>query len=476
MAADMNTAIKTASLDEVLDRIDEALPDALERLHDVLKIPSISTDPAYAEHCVECARYFVDELGQLGFASRLYETDGHPMVVARYDGAPKGSPRVLFYGHYDVQPPDPLDQWETEPFDPQVIKRKDGSEFIRARGVSDDKAQVRTFVEACRAWIDTDGQLPVNVTVFLEGEEESGSPSMHPFMQEHADLLDADIAMICDTHMWDRDTPAITISLRGTAAGQVTVKAADIDLHSGLFGGPARNPLEVLSRILAELRDDKGRVQLDGFYDSVPEIDPELKELWSNVPFDATNFLGNVGLSQAAGEDDRTVLEQVWSRPTAEINGMWGGYTGMGFKTVIPAEAHAKISFRLFGDQDPEKIWASFEEFVRQRLPADCEAEFNPRSGSPACVVGFDNEYLQATRAALDAEWSEETLLLGGGGSIPMPLVFKQYLGLETIMPGFGLEDDAIHSPNEKYEMQSFHKGQRSWARILEKVASVPAS
>ena len=465
-----------AQVDKALDYIDANLVEALERLKAVLRIPSISTDPEFAADCEEAANYFVNELQGLGFEAQAYQTNGHPMVVARYDGAPAGAQRVLFYGHYDVQPPDPLELWETPPFEPQVLTREDGTKFIRARGVSDDKAQVRTFIEACRAWIATQGRLPVNVTVFLEGEEESGSPSMKPFMEEHAGLLTADIAMICDTHMWNRDTPAITISLRGTAAGEVTIKAADIDLHSGLFGGPARNPLEVLSRILADLRDDDGAVQLPGFYDGVPEVDPALKQVWDKVPFDAKAFLGNVGLSLPAGESERSVLEQVWARPTAEINGMWGGYTGKGFKTVIPAEASAKVSFRLFGEQDPEQVWSSFEQFVRERLPADCEASFVPRSGSPACVVAYDNPYLQATRAALDEEWTEESLLLGGGGSIPMPLVFKKYLGLESIMPGFGLEDDAIHSPNEKYEMQSFHKGQRSWVRILDKIAQLPAT
>lgn len=457
----------------VLHLIDESLDEALERLKQMLRIPSISTDPAYAMECARCANAFLDELKDIGFSARRFDTDGHPIVVAKYDGAGQTAPRVLFYGHYDVQPPDPLELWETEPFNPQILTRPDGSRFIRARGVSDDKAQVRTFVEACRSWMKVAGRLPCNVTIFLEGEEESGSPSIIPFLDCHADELRADIALACDTHMWDRDTPAITVALRGMAAGEVTVKAAEIDLHSGLYGGPACNPIVVLANILSQLKDTDGHVTLEGFYDKVPEPPEELTNLWSCLEFDADAFLVKVGLSVPAGETGRTVLEQIWSRPTAEVNGFSGGYTGPGFKTVIPAQASAKVSFRLVGDQDPIAVWTSFESFVRARLPNDCQVVFTQRSGSPALTVSVDNPYLAAARTALNEEWATKTVLVGGGGSIPIPLHLKRYLGVETILPGFGLEDDAIHSPNEKYELKSFHKGQRSWARILARIGAM---
>jgi acetylornithine deacetylase/succinyl-diaminopimelate desuccinylase-like protein len=381
--------------------------------------------------------------------------------------APEGAPHVLFYGHYDVQPADPLDLWNSAPFDPQVVERPDGAQFIRARGASDDKAQVRTFLEACRAWIEVAGELPCRVSLFLEGEEESGSPSMEGFLSKFTEELRADVALVCDTSMWNSFTPAITLALRGIAAGEVTIRAADIDLHSGLYGGPAQNPIMILARIIAGLKDADGRVTLPGFYDGVDETPQSLKNLWEGLGFDEKEFLGKVGLSAPAGEKGRSVLEQVWSRPTAEVNGVIGGYTGEGFKTVIPARASAKVSFRLVGGQDPTAIWESFEAYVRSSLPADCTAEFKRRSGSPGHVVPLDNPYLAAAVEALDAEWGVPTALVGSGGSIPIPRDLKRHLGIHTLLVGFALEDDAIHSPNEKYELTSFYKGARSWVRIL---------
>lgn len=470
----MTTSPNSANtpIDEVLAYIDTGEGDRLDRLMDWLRIASISTDPAYKEQCRQAGQWAVDDLNAIGFAARLVDTKGHPMVVAHCDKAPAGAPHVLFYGHYDVQPADPLELWETDPFDPQILTREDGSKVIRARGSSDDKAQVRTFVEACRAWLKTAGELPCRVTIFLEGEEESGSPSMEPFLAEYADELRADVALVCDTIMWDRQTPAITMSLRGMAAGEVTIHAASKDLHSGLYGGPAQNPIAVLATILAELKDQNGRVTLPGFYDGVHETPANVKTSWENTGFDGQNFLGEVGLSVPAGEQDRSMLEQMWARPTAEINGIWGGYTGEGFKTVIPAQAHAKVSFRLVGDQDSEKVWAAFEKFVHDRLPADCTASFIGRSGGPAHAVPADNPYLSAAASALRDEWGKDAPLVGSGGSIPIPGDLHRHLGIHTILAGFGLEDDAIHSPNEKYELTSFNRGARSWARILSAIAA----
>lgn len=446
-----------------LDLVDRTLDASLDRLFALMRVPSISTDPAYAEQCRQAAQLLADELSGLGFDARVAPTPGHPMVVAHQDG---DGPHVLFYGHYDVQPVDPLELWRRDPFDPVVETRADGSKAIVGRGASDDKGQLRTFVEACRAWKQTAGRLPCRVTILFEGEEESGSDSLEPFLHAHAEELKADFALICDTSMWDAATPGITVGLRGMAGGQVTVRGPSRDLHSGLYGGPARNPIQVLATILAALKDADGRVTLAGFYDGVRPLDEELRRSWDALGFDGQAFLQEVGLGVPAGERGVGVLEQSWARPTAEINGIWGGYTGEGFKTVIPAEAHAKVSFRLVGDQDPDQVWAAFEDHVRARLPADCTAEFKVRGGSRAISLASDSAPLAAARAALDDEWGTSALL-ASGGSIPVVNSIQSILGMDSVMVGFARNDDNIHSPNEKYELKSFHKGIRSWVRIL---------
>ncbi|RYE03610.1 MAG: M20/M25/M40 family metallo-hydrolase [Sphingomonadales bacterium] len=453
-----------------LDYAERHIDDSLDRLFALMRVPSISTDPAYAAQCQHAAKLLSDELAALGFEARVAQTPGHPMVVAHHDG---DGPHVLFYGHYDVQPVDPLELWKRDPFDPVIETRADGAKQIVGRGASDDKGQLRTFVEACRAWKETAGALPCKVTILFEGEEESGSTSLEPFLHENAEELKADFALICDTLMWDTETPGLTIGLRGMAAGQVTVRGPSRDLHSGLYGGAARNPIQLLSTILADLKDADGRVTLDGFYDGVPEISDTVRKSWDALGFDDKEFLGEIGLSVPAGEKGRSVLEQIWSRPTAEINGIWGGYTGEGFKTVIPAEAHAKISFRLVGTQDPDKIWAAFEEHVRARLPPDCSVEFVGRGpGSPAVSVPGDSGPLAATRTALDAEWGKSALI-GCGGGIPVVTSISKILGMDTVLVGFALTDDNIHSPNEKYDLKSFHKGIRSWVRILAEIGAM---
>ncbi|MBO9712403.1 M20/M25/M40 family metallo-hydrolase [Sphingomonas sp.] len=454
--------------------IEDHLDDTVDRLFALMRVPSVSTDPAYAAECVRAAQLLSDELVGLGFTARVAPTPGHPMVVAHHDGPrdAKG-PHILFYGHYDVQPVDPLNLWRRDPFDPAIETRADGARQITGRGSSDDKGQLRTFIEACRAWKETSGQLPCRVTMLLEGEEESGSQSLDPFLHDNAEELKADFAMICDTLMWDTETPGLTIGLRGNVAGEVTIHAASRDLHSGLYGGPARNPIQLLATILGEMKDADGRVTLAGFYDGVPEVTADVRKSWDALGFDDKAFLGDVGLSVPAGEQGYDVLEQSWSRPTAEVNGIWGGYTGEGFKTVIPAEAHAKISFRLVGTQDPDKVWAAFEDHVRTRLPSDCTAEFSLRGpGSPAISLASDSPEVAAARAALDAEWGKSALL-GCGGSIPVVNSISRILGMDSVMVGFALPDDNIHSPNEKYDLKSFHKGMRSWVRILAEVGAM---
>jgi acetylornithine deacetylase/succinyl-diaminopimelate desuccinylase-like protein len=444
--------------------IETHLDDTLDRLFALMRVESVSTDPAYAPECQKAAQLLADELTSLGFDARVAQTPGHPMVVAHHDGP---GPHILFYGHYDVQPVDPIELWRRDPFDPAIETKADGAKIIVGRGASDDKGQLRTFVEACRAWKETTGALPCKVTILFEGEEESGSVSLEPFLRANAAELKADFALICDTLMWDTDTPGLTIGLRGMAAGEVTIKAAKRDLHSGLYGGAARNPIQLLATILGEMKDADGHVTLDGFYDGVDPVSADVRASWDALGFDDGEFLGDVGLRLPAGEKGTDALEQIWARPTAEVNGIWGGYTGEGFKTVIPAEAHAKISFRLVGRQDPDKVWAAFEKHVRDRLPADCEAVFTSRGpGSPAVTVPSDSPPLAATREALNDEWGKAALI-GCGGGIPVVTSIRTILDMDTVLVGFALPDDNIHSPNEKYELKSFHKGMRSFVRIL---------
>jgi acetylornithine deacetylase/succinyl-diaminopimelate desuccinylase-like protein len=369
-----------------------------------------------------------------------------------------------------VQPVDPLTLWDRDPFDPQVQDTARGK-VIRGRGSADDKGQLMTFLEACRAWKAVHGSLPGKLTIFLEGEEESGSPSLIPFMRENAAELHADIALICDTGLFDDQTPAITTMLRGLLGEELTIHAADKDLHSGSYGGAAINPIRVLSRILAGLHDDTGRIQVPGFYDGVGELPEAIRAQWQSLAFDHAKFLGDVGLSVPAGEQDRTPLEMLWSRPTAEVNGIWGGYTGDGFKTVLPAEAHAKISFRLVGAQDPEAIRVNFRKWVEDQLPADVTVTWKGHGTSPAGVMAIEDPAFEAARLALGEEWGVPAAYIGCGGSIPIAGYFKTELGMDAMLIGFGRDDDQIHSPNEKYDLECFHKGIRSWARVLARLA-----
>ncbi|MCB1366239.1 MAG: M20/M25/M40 family metallo-hydrolase [Rhodobacteraceae bacterium] len=451
------------SLDRVLDYIDNDSDNALARLMELLRIPSVSTDPAFKADCDRAADWLVDELNSLGFDATKRPVPGHPMVIAHSD-AP--GPHVMFYGHYDVQPVDPLHLWDNPPFEPSLEQTQDGP-VIRGRGSSDDKGQLMTFVEACRAWKAVTGTLPARISIFFEGEEESGSPSLVPFLEANADELKAEIALICDTGLFESRVPGIVTMLRGLLAEEVIITGPDKDLHSGMFGGLARNPIHVLAKIIAGLRDDDGRITLPGFYDGVPELPDDIRAQWQGLAFDHAKFLGDVGLSEPAGETGRTPLEMIWSRPTCEVNGISGGYEGDGFKTVLPSRASAKISFRLVGTQDPDAIHASFVEYVNAMLPSDCTAEFPLGRGAPASRMGISHPAFEAARTALSAEWPDPAAYIGCGGSIPIAGHFQSILGMDSMLIGFGKDDDQIHSPNEKYDLDSFHKGIRSWARIL---------
>jgi acetylornithine deacetylase/succinyl-diaminopimelate desuccinylase-like protein len=460
-------------LDAVLDRIDRDLDQSIERLFSFLRIQSISTDPAYKDQCKAAADFVAADLKSIGFATEVRATDGHPIVVGKtaenaVNPASRGkAPHVLFYGHYDVQPVDPLELWTSPPFEPRIDTLPDGRKIIVARGACDDKGQAMTFVEACRAYKAVTGTLPLPITMMLEGEEECGSKNLFPFVRDNADEFKLDLALVCDTGMWNAETPSITTSLRGLVYEEVKLTCADRDLHSGLFGGAAQNPIRVLSKILAAIHDDQGRVTIPGFYDGVPELPADIKADLAGLNLTAEQFLGQVGLKVPAGEKDRMLIEQITTRPTAEINGIIGGYTGEGAKTVLPGKASAKVSFRLVGDQDPNKIRDAFRAFVKARLPADCTVEFANFADSRALALDFHNPVVDKARAALADEWGKKAVTVGAGGSIPIVGDFKTVLGMDSLMVGFALDDDRVHSPNEKFDLKCFHKGTRSWARIL---------
>ena len=455
----------------VLRHVDASLEASRGRLFDLLRIPSISAQPAHKADCVRAAEWVRDQLSALGFRADVRPTAGHPVVVAHHAG-PAGyqGPHVLFYSHYDVQPVDPLELWTSPPFDPQLVDGPRGKRFV-ARGAVDDKGQSMMFIEALRAWKDTAGSIPARITMLVEGEEEVGSPSLEPFLAANRDELAADLALISDTGMWDVDTPAITTRLRGMTYVQVTLKAANRDLHSGLYGGSALNPINALTRILGELHDPDGRIQLPGFYDKVKPVSNAQRAQWDALGFDERAFLGTIGLETPTGERGYSALERLWARPTADVNGIWGGYTGIGSKTVIASEASAKVSFRLVPNQDPDEVMEQFRRFVADRLPPGATVEFEEFTRSPGIEVNLESPWVRAAQAVLSEEYGRPAVLMGSGGSIPVVTSLRTVLGIDSLLMGFGLDDDQVHSPNEKFEQRCFHHGIRSHARLLARFA-----
>jgi len=457
-------------LQPILDHVDRQQDAAQARLLDWLRIPSISAQPDHRADCAAAADWVRAQLAGLGFDAAVRPTAGHPVVIGHHPGPGDGAPHLLFYGHYDVQPPDPLDLWSSPPFEPAMADGPHGKRVV-ARGAVDDKGQTMMWLEAFRAWQAAGGGLPARITVLVEGEEEVGSPSLAAFLDANRAELAADVVVISDTGMWDIDTPAITTRLRGSTYVEVALRMAERDMHSGLFGGSAQNAANVLARILGDLHDADGRIRLAGFYDGIVPPAPAVLRQWAALGFDEAAFLGTVGLRTPAGERGLPALERLWARPTADVTGMWAGYTGPGAKTVIPAEAHAKISFRLVPGQDPAAVLASLEAFIAERLPAEAQARCTPLFLGRGLEIPADSPFVRAATTALHAEYGRDPVLMGSGGSIPVVEMMKTILGLDALLVGFGLNDDQVHSPNEKFEMRCFHQGSRSHVRLLGAIA-----
>jgi acetylornithine deacetylase/succinyl-diaminopimelate desuccinylase-like protein len=463
----MSDVVTSKTLKPVLQHIDAELDSAIERLQTFLKIPSISTNPEYKNEVRRCAEHITGELQSIGLESTLHDTIGHPMVVATDDSAGPNAPRVLYYGHYDVQPVEPLDEWNSPPFDAEVVDGPNGKRIV-SRGAADDKGQLMTFVEAIRAWKEVHGSLPVRVVILLEGEEESGSESLVPFLKEHKESLQADTCIVCDTSMWDKDTPAITSRLRGLVYIEATLHGPSHDLHSGSYGGALVNPANALTEILGQLHDRNSRVQIKGFYDDVEEVSPEQIAQWNALGDADVGLLESSGASAPFGEKGYSTLERLWSRPTCDINGLRAGYIGEGAKTVIGATAMAKISCRLVAHQQPDKIHDALVSFLKKRTPIGCSWEFKNFGVAPAIAVPTESPWLSAASDAMSQIFPNPTLLIGTGGSIPVVGEFQKILGVDAVMVGFSLDDDLIHAPNEKFEISCFHRGILSQAAILE--------
>lgn len=461
----------TLPIEQVLSALDQGFDQAVERLKEILSIPSVGTDPAYQAETERAAQWLVDDLRSIGFEAGLRSTPGQPAVVAHHPGPGGDGPKLLYYGHYDVQPAEPLDLWTSPPFEPTIVEAERGQRIV-ARGAVDDKGQTMTFIEAFRAWQEVHGTLPVAVTVFLEGEEESGSPSLDGFLKAHQEELHSDVCIVSDTGMWDIDTPAIGVMLRGMLYVELTLHGPSQDLHSGLYGGAVPNPLNILTKILGDLHDDDGRIQIPGFYDDLEDLS-EIEAAWGKLDFDEAAFLGHAGFERSTGEAGKSTLERLWSRPTCDLNGVFGGYTGEGTKTVIPAKATAKLSFRLVPGQDPSKVEAGLRAFIDERMPPDCRIDIEVLGASPALRIPTNSPFLRSAQSSLTRIFENAPVLAGIGGSIPAVGAIKHHLGIDSILMGFGLDDDRVHAPDEKFELRCFKSGMRAHAAYLGEIAGM---
>ena len=443
-------------------------PRFLEELKSLLRIPSISTLPEHAGDCRKAAETLVAELKRIGMENvHLIETSGHPLVYADWLHA-AGKPTVLVYGHYDVQPPDPLDEWLSPPFEPTV---RDGN--VYARGAVDDKGQVVAQVKALESLMVANGKLPLNVRVLLEGEEEVGGEGIAKFVASKPPELKADFALVSDTELFAPGLPTLCVGLRGMIYTELEVRSSRTDLHSGMYGGAAPNAFVSLVHILAKLKDEKGHILIPGFYDDVIPPSAEELEAWKSLPFDEEKYrVDEVGSKKLVGEAGYSVMERTWARPTVDVHGIPGGFTGAGAKTVIPAKATAKVSMRLVPGMTPAKAFALYKSYVEEIAPKEVEVDVRLIHSGDPCLIPVNNKYIRAATRALHEVWGKDTVFIRSGGSIPIVGDFDRHLGLPSVMMGFGLPDDNLHAPNEKFNIKNFELGIVSLIRFMEEAGA----
>jgi acetylornithine deacetylase/succinyl-diaminopimelate desuccinylase-like protein len=435
-----------------------------EELFELLRIPSVSADPNHTQDVRRAAEFVAGQLEKIGMNNvSIEETEGHPIVLGEHLEAGPDKPTVLVYGHYDVQPPDPLDEWETPPFEPTV---RDGK--IYARGASDDKGQSYTHIKAIESFLKTGTELPVNVKFIIEGEEEIGSPSLVPFLAENKERLACDMVLVSDTAMFAKDTPSITYGLRGLMYLEVEVVGPNRDLHSGVYGGGVQNPVNALCEMIAKLKDENGVIQVPGFYDKVRPLTEQEREAYAELPFDQQAYKKALNIEQEFGEEGYTTLERVSGRPSLDVNGIWGGYQGKGAKTVLPARAFAKLSARLVPDQEPKEIYMQIEAYLHEVTPPGVRVTVKEHHGGHPVLVDLDFYGLKAAAAAFQEVYGKDVLFAREGGSIPIVADFAKTLNATTILMGLGLNSDSIHSPNEHFHLKDFERGMKSSARFFE--------
>ena len=453
---------------ETLDYARAHREQFLAELRTFLSIPSVSTQAQHQPDVARAAEWLRDQLLAAGFPeAQVMPTLKHPVVYAEWMAAGPTAPTVLIYGHYDVQPPDPLDEWRTPPFEPKLV-----GEDIFARGAADDKGQLYAHVKAVQSFHQTVGRPPVNIKCIFEGEEEMGSPSLDPFIREHNELLAADVAVISDSHILGKDLPSIVYGLRGLAYVEVEVSGPAHDVHSGIYGGAVHNPINALCAMIASLHDEHGRITIPGFYDQVRELEPEERAELSRVPFDREAWLEQTGAPTDWGEPDYTIVERTTARPTLDVNGIWGGYIEPGAKTVLPGKAHAKISMRLVPDQDPAAISRLIAAHLKAIAPPTVRVQVQELHQGKGAIVRRDSVWMQAACKAYAAAFGREPVFERGGGSIPVVATFQDVLGIDTILMGFGLPDDNLHAPNEKFHLPNFYRGIETAIHFMEHLGS----
>jgi acetylornithine deacetylase/succinyl-diaminopimelate desuccinylase-like protein len=454
-------------MNPIIDFINTNRDRYVDELKQYLAIPSISALPEHADDVRRCAEWTAAELTRIGLQNvRLVDTPGYPVVYGDWLGA-EGAPTILFYGHYDVQPVDPVALWESPPFEATI---RDGE--IYARGSADDKGQIFMHFKAIEAHLTQRGRLPVNLRVVLEGEEEVGSKNLDNFIRDHQHELGADVVVISDSPMFDRGIPSICYGLRGLAYFQIDVRGTSSDLHSGSFGGAVANPAFVLAQILAQAKDKGGRIKIPGFYDDVKELAPEERAEFARLPFNEKKYRKDLGAPKLFGESGYTTLERVWGRPTFEVNGLLSGFTGEGAKTVIPAVAMAKVSMRLVPNQDPDKVADLFEAWIKKVAPKTVAVTLTRMHGGKPWMTGFDNPFVQAAARAIEKGFREKPVFNREGGSIPVVSTFQEVLGLPTVLFGIGLPDENAHAPNEKLDLSNFHNGIIASAHLYEEIGA----